>query len=79
MKPKDVAQNLEVGRGRLVEIEPEEAVAGEEALDGGAVEVNLFRTLVVDHVAGRRTRAICARFSISGAWGSARGRRPIGL
>ena len=52
---------------RLVEIEPEEAVTGEEALDGGAVEVNLFRTVVVDHVTGRRARSICARFRSSGA------------
>ncbi len=53
---EDVAQDRVVGLVRLVDIDPEEGVAGEELLDVLAAEVHLFAAAVVDDRAGVRRR-----------------------
>jgi hypothetical protein len=56
MEPEDVAQDPVVARVRLVDVEPEEGVAGEQTLDVLAVEAQLLAAAVVDDGAGVRRR-----------------------
>ena len=53
VEPEDVAEDLEVARLRLVEVEPEEAAAREQLLDRLAAELNLAAALLVEDVADR--------------------------
>ena len=55
---EDVAEDLEVVRVGLVEIEPEERVAGKQLLDLLAVEVQLLAAAVVDDDARVRRSAL---------------------
>ena len=54
---EDVTEDRVVGRVRLVDVNPEEGVAGEELLDVLAAEVHLFAAAVVDDCADVRRRA----------------------
>ena len=58
MKLEDVAEDLEVARVRLVQVKPEELPRGQQPLDRFAAEVNLPASLLVDHMADRRTSAL---------------------
>jgi hypothetical protein len=60
VEPEDVAQDLEVARLRLGQVEPEEAAAGEQPLDRFAAEVHLPAAAVLDDLPGPRT-APCRR------------------
>ena len=54
MEAEDVRQDLEVGRVRLVEVEPEELVLAEQLLDRLPAEVDLARAAVADDATGHR-------------------------
>jgi hypothetical protein len=59
---KDVTQDLEVVRVRLIEIEPEESSTREEPLDCLAAELHLLGAAVVDDEAGR-TAGLVRRYA----------------
>ena len=52
VEAEDVAQDREVLRAGLLEVEPEERAGGVQLLDLGPVEVDLLRASVVDQMAG---------------------------
>ena len=54
VEPEGLAQDLEVSRLRLVEVEPEETPAREQLRDLLAAEVHLGAAAIVDDVAGPR-------------------------
>ena len=58
MKLEHIAEDLKVLPGRLVEVEPEKAAAGEQPLGVFTIEVDLAAALILDDVANRGAGAI---------------------
>jgi hypothetical protein len=72
MEAEGVAENLEVGVVRGVQVEPEELPRGQQLLDVLAVEVQLLRAAFVEDAAGLRRigRALDRMATVGGCSGS---------
>ena len=58
VKLEHISEDLKVLLGRLIEVEPKKAAAGEQPLDRVTVEVDLAAALIVDDVTDRGARAV---------------------